>query len=167
MLLIGPTPHADHFVTPRVMEGLKKESEPSSRLLASISGLPFVAMENQKADCWIISDPYIAEAYRNGYISEDVLKRMNDRMEEIRASRENDPVERAMSDPESNKDAVMRRDRRLVPVPTAEERAANHRALSQLHVGNRFRLMFGMPMLPQPGLHRRCRQCAGECDANA
>ena len=30
-----------------------------------------------------------------------------------------------------------------------QERAANHRALMKLHVGNRFRLMFGQPLLPE------------------
>ena len=32
--------------------------------------------------------------------------------------------------------------------PTNEERAENHRALMKMHRGNRFRLMFGLPMLP-------------------
>ena len=53
----------------------------------------------------------------------------------------------------------------LVRVPTLEERAANHRALSKLHVGNRFRLMFGMPLLPQHGINRRCLQCNREYDS--
>ena len=34
-------------------------------------------------------------------------------------------------------------------IPTKEERAANHLALQKLHRGNRFRLMLGMPMLPE------------------
>jgi hypothetical protein len=33
--------------------------------------------------------------------------------------------------------------------PTDEERAANHRALMKLHPANRFRLMFGQPLLPE------------------
>lgn len=54
----------------------------------------------------------------------------------------------------------------LVRVPKPEERAANHRALSKLHVGNRFRLMAGMPLLPQNELNRRCLQCNREYDSN-
>ena len=38
---------------------------------------------------------------------------------------------------------------RLAIPPTDAERTANHRALSKMHVGNRFRLMFGMPLLPE------------------
>jgi len=53
----------------------------------------------------------------------------------------------------------------LVPIPTPEQRAANHRALSKLHAGNRFRLMFGMPLLPQHGLRRHCLQCNREYDS--
>jgi hypothetical protein len=53
----------------------------------------------------------------------------------------------------------------LVRVPTPEERAANHRALSKLHVGNRFRLMFGMPLLPQLGIDRQCLQCSRKYDS--
>jgi hypothetical protein len=33
----------------------------------------------------------------------------------------------------------------------AAKRAASHRALRELHPGNRFRLMFGQPLLPQDG----------------
>lgn len=33
-------------------------------------------------------------------------------------------------------------------IPTPEERAADHRKLMKLHRGNRFRLMFGLPLLP-------------------
>jgi len=32
-------------------------------------------------------------------------------------------------------------------IPTPEERAANSRALGKMHRGNRFRLMFGQPLL--------------------
>jgi hypothetical protein len=39
--------------------------------------------------------------------------------------------------------------------PTDEERAANWRELEKLHPGNRFRLMFGMPMLPTPNPNDR------------
>ena len=38
---------------------------------------------------------------------------------------------------------------RLAHVPSDAERAANHRALKDLHPGNRFRLMFGLPLLDQ------------------
>jgi hypothetical protein len=59
----------------------------------------------------------------------------------------------------------------LAPVPTAEERAAHHRALRKMHVGNRFRLMFGMPLLPEPGAVCSLVVCdsvkAGECDGCA
>ena len=50
-------------------------------------------------------------------------------------------------------------------VPTDEERAENHRAISKLHIGNRFRLMMGMPLLPQPGLRRQCLQCSQEYES--
>jgi hypothetical protein len=54
---------------------------------------------------------------------------------------------------------------RLVRVPTPEERAENNRALSKLHVGNRFRLMFGLPSLPEPHkvqqvLNDECVRCS-------
>lgn len=52
-----------------------------------------------------------------------------------------------------------------VRVPTDEERAENHRAISKLHIGNRFRLMMGMPLLPQPGLNRQCLQCRQEYES--
>lgn len=83
-----PMPRA-HFVNPQVMEALKKESVPAPHPISSILGMPFFVMENQKADCWIISDPHLAKAYREGHISEDALKRMNDRIVEIRTSQEN------------------------------------------------------------------------------
>lgn len=35
-------------------------------------------------------------------------------------------------------------------IPTDAERIANHQALAKLHRGNRFRLMFGLPLLPEP-----------------
>lgn len=89
MLANPPMPRADHFVNPQVMEALKKETLPAPHPISSILGMPFFVMENQKADCWVISDPHIAAAYRNGDISEDTLKRMNDRIVEIRASQEN------------------------------------------------------------------------------
>ena len=34
---------------------------------------------------------------------------------------------------------------------TDSERRASRQALNQLHPGNRFRLMFGQPLLPQSG----------------
>lgn len=34
-------------------------------------------------------------------------------------------------------------------IPTKDERAANARELAKLHPGNRFRLMFGMPLLTE------------------
>ena len=40
----------------------------------------------------------------------------------------------------------------LAPPLTENERAASWKQLSSLHRGNRFRLMFGMPLLPEdPG----------------
>lgn len=44
-----------------------------------------------------------------------------------------------------------------------EERAANWKALQKMHVGNRFRLMFGMPLLPEPEpAHRRMEVDLGD-----
>lgn len=39
---------------------------------------------------------------------------------------------------------------RLAQPPTEAERAASRKAIDALHPGNRFRLMFGQPLFPQP-----------------
>jgi hypothetical protein len=45
---------------------------------------------------------------------------------------------------------------------TKEELAENHRELMKLHPANRFRLMFGQPLLPENGLNRAGYACRGE-----
>ena len=35
-------------------------------------------------------------------------------------------------------------------IPTDQERIQNYKAIQAMHPGNRFRLMFGMPLLPEP-----------------
>jgi hypothetical protein len=92
MLANPPMPRADHFVSPRAMEALRRESTPSPDPISRMLGMDVFVMEDQKADAWVITDPHIAAAYRKGEISEDVLKRMSDRIAEIRASQENDQV---------------------------------------------------------------------------
>ncbi|MEO5915578.1 MAG: hypothetical protein ABIS50_15195 [Luteolibacter sp.] len=37
----------------------------------------------------------------------------------------------------------------LAQPPTDAERRANWKAIHQMHPGNRFRLMFGLPLLPE------------------
>jgi hypothetical protein len=39
---------------------------------------------------------------------------------------------------------------RLAPALTDSERAASRKRLDQMHPGNRFRLMAGLPLLPEP-----------------
>lgn len=75
MLTAAPTdsPDATHFITPNVMALLKKDSVLVQPSIIDI-GLPFYVKEDQKADCWIISDPVLADAYRDGRITEDTLK---------------------------------------------------------------------------------------------
>jgi hypothetical protein len=90
MLANPPMPRADHFVSPRAMEALRRESTPSPHPISNLLGMDVFVMENQKADAWVISDPHIAAAYRKGDISEETLKRYYERVVEIRASREND-----------------------------------------------------------------------------
>jgi len=49
----------------------------------------------------------------------------------------------------------------LAHPPSEEERAANHRELSKMHRGNRFRLMLGLPLLPEP--HKVQQVLSDEC----
>lgn len=50
---------------------------------------------------------------------------------------------------------------RLAEPLSAEAHAANYRALSNMHRANRFRLMFGLPKLPEP--HRVQQVLSDEC----
>lgn len=43
------------------------------------------------------------------------------------------------------------RDEPMCPVPTDAERAATWKAINALHPANRFRLMFGQPLLDENG----------------
>lgn len=85
----APIPRADYFVNPQVMEALKKESVPATHPISSMLGMPFFVMENQKAQGWLISDPLLAKAYRDGDITEEQLARFHERVQEICASKEN------------------------------------------------------------------------------
>jgi hypothetical protein len=73
----------------RVLEALQKEFKPAPNTISAMMGMQLVAMPNQKADCWMISDPHLAKAYRNGDISEETLKRFYEMVSEIRLSQEN------------------------------------------------------------------------------
>jgi hypothetical protein len=50
--------------------------------------------------------------------------------------------------PLSEEKGQPRLDERLVHAPTENERAASLREVRKLHPGNRFRLMAGLPLLP-------------------
>ncbi|MEO5715035.1 MAG: hypothetical protein ABIT37_16270 [Luteolibacter sp.] len=93
MLTTPPPPRADHFVSSKVMEALRRESTPAPHPISRLLGMDFFVMENQKADAWVITDPHIAAAYRKGEISEETLARYHERVMQIRASRENAQVE--------------------------------------------------------------------------
>lgn len=82
-LNLRPLPRDEFFVNPVVMEAFKKESRQGPNLITTMMGMPIFLMENQKADCWVISDPHLAKAYRSGTISEEELKRMNDKRHQI------------------------------------------------------------------------------------
>jgi hypothetical protein len=86
MLAQPPPPRGDHFVSMRVLESLQKEFKPAPNTMSAMIGMQLVAMPNQKADCWMISDPHLAKAYRNGDISEETLKRFYEMVSEIRLS---------------------------------------------------------------------------------
>jgi len=86
MFTIEVMPRADFFLNPQAMEALTREKTPAPDPISSILGMPFFVMENQKADCWVISDPQIAKAYRNGDISEETLKCLKEKIVEIQGS---------------------------------------------------------------------------------
>lgn len=47
----------------------------------------------------------------------------------------------------------------MLPPPTDEERAASYRAIQRRHPANRFRLMFGQPLLPEGQIENAPSPC--------
>lgn len=65
-----------HFLSQPVMTAIEKEAVPDGDkppVYSTLFGLPMFAMPNQKSDCIVINNKKIAEAYKDGVISEKLL----------------------------------------------------------------------------------------------
>lgn len=58
------------------LDNSTSDTRSNDGLYSSFYGFDVFVVEDQKADCWLISDPKIAKAYRNGWITEELLERM-------------------------------------------------------------------------------------------
>ena len=71
-----PQPKETYFLSSRGMKAVRYESITETEtppVISTLLGLPLMVMPDQKSDCIIIGDAKIAEAYRDGVISEKLL----------------------------------------------------------------------------------------------
>ena len=71
-----PRAQGNHFLSLLAMSALEHEVSPPPEtppIVSTLFGLPMFAMPNQQSDCIVINDKKIAEAYKDGVISEKLL----------------------------------------------------------------------------------------------